>query len=367
MELVGIDEYLISKRARTTKATLSTILTDFVRVTTCCEKGAENDQSILWLQSRPEVYLAMRNYIFYLNAGVTAGDFAPTTVHKRMSGVLNWLKWNGMYLDDREISTLKSSLPRKVMIYDEAEVNRGTIQTLLQHSDIQMKALILVLSSSGMRINEALGLQYADFAGNKISEVRIPREKMKAGVAHTYFFSAEALRAVSEYLKVRDTVRKRSEIRTKNMGREFSNDTLFGMAATTAGRKFLRIQEAAGLYEFDPGAKQARITFHSLRKWMESTAKLHQPENIVNAIIGHNEGLSANYRRYTADQLRDAYRKIEPYLCIEAPPEYAQLQGETQTTLKLQQETTSALAVKLLSIEQEMKTLHAIIKAAGER
>lgn len=367
MELVGIDEYLISKRARTTKATLSTILTDFVRVTTSCEKGEENDQSILWLQSRPEVFPAMRKYVSYLNDGATAGDFAPTTTHKRLSGVLNWLNWNGIHLDDREISILKSSLPRKVMIYDEAEVNRATIQTLLQHSNVQMRALILVLSSSGMRISEALGLQYADFADKKISEIRIPREKMKAGVAHTYFISREALTAVNEYLKVRGTLRKRGAVRTKNMGREYSNDTLFGMSAPTAGRKFIRIQQAAGVYEFDPGAKQARITFHSLRKWMESTAKLHQPENIVDAIIGHNEGLSANYRRYTADQLRDAYAKIEPYLCIEAPADYAELQGETQTSLKIQQETTAALAAKMLSMEQEIKTLKTLLIASEER
>jgi integrase len=367
MEIVGINDYLASKRARTTKASISTILKDFIRFATSCEKGTEEEHSVSWLSSAPEIFIVLRNYVNYLNTESKAGHLAPMTVHIRFNTVNNWLGWNGISIGEREIAVLQSALPRKIMVGEDACISKSTIQTILHHSDIQMKALILVLCSSGMRINEALGLQYADFAGKKISEIEIPRGKMKAGIAHRYYFSGEALAALSEYLKVRNTIQERSKTRTNNLGMTFSNTTLFGMSATTAGVKFRRIQAAAGVYEYDPEGKQGKITFHSLRKWMESTAKLHQPENIVNALVGHNEGLSQNYRRYTPDQLRDAYAKIEPYLCIEAPAEYAQLQGETQTTLKLQQETTAALAAKMLMMEQELKTLREVMKASEER
>ncbi len=366
MELVGINEYLATKRAKSTKDTLSTILKDFIRFTTSCEKGQENEISLIWLKSQPDLDLfsVLRNYVNYLNEEGNKGHLAPMTVHKRFSSVVNWLNWNGIYIENRETIVLQSALPRKIMVGSDACITRETIQTIIHHADIQMKALILVLCSSGMRINEALSLKYADFADKKISDIEIPRQQMKAGVAHRYYFSAEALQAISEYLKIRDNIRRRGAVRTKNMGQKYSNDTLFGMTATTAGRKFIRIQQAAGVYEYDPEGKQAKITFHSFRKWMESVAKLHQPENIVNAIVGHDEGLSQNYRRYTADQLRDAYKKIEPYLCIEAPADYAELQGETQNSLKLQQETTATLAAKMLSMEQELKELRAIIKAS---
>lgn len=366
MEIVGINDYLESKRAKTTRSSISTILNDFIRFTTSCEKGKEEENSIAWIKSQPDIFLALRNYVNYLNNEANTGHLAPMTVNGRFNTVNNWLAWNGISIGDREIAVLKSALPRKIMVGEDACISRSTIQTILHHSDIQMKALILVLCSSGMRINEVLGLQYADFADKEISEIRIPRQKMKAGAAHRYYFSAEALQAVSEYLKVRDTIRKRGEIRTKNMNREYKNDTLFGMSATTAGVKFHRIQVAAGVYEYDPEGKQAKITFHSLRKWMESTAKLYQPINIVDAIIGHNEALTKHYRRYTPEQLRDAYAIIEPHICIEAPADYAELQGETQTSLKKQQETTAALAAKMLAMEQEMKELRAIIKSAEE-
>ncbi len=84
---------------------------------------------------------------------------------------------------------------------------------------------------------------------------------------------------------------------------------------------------------------------------MESTAKLHQPENIVNALIGHDEGLSKHYRRYTSEQLRDSYKVIEPWLCIEAPVSYAELQGETKQALSEQ----NAVIVSLVKDMQSQK------------
>jgi len=89
--------------------------------------------------------------------------------------------------------------------------------------------------------------------------------------------------------------------------------------------------------------------------------------NMANEIIGHDEGLSKSYRRYDKQTIREEYCKVEPYLTVLAPANYADLQGTTQKELRAQQETTAALAAKMLSMEQELKELRTIIKASEER
>lgn len=356
MEFIGLDEYVSTKRSKHTQVAVSSHLSGFIRFITSCNRGEENEASLQWLNSNPNLFYVLRDYVCFLNDNCEKGRYSPMTVHNAFQTVSLWLKWNGYHLEDREIQPLKAMLPRRVLVHREAEISRETIQVILHHSDIQMKALILLLSSSGMRINEALGIQQADIVNGDPSEVSFSGRRMKARVRHTYFFSAEASAAVVEWLKIRDTYLLQGVTRAKNISRTYENTSLFGMTSATAGQKFRRILEAAQLYEYDEEGKRATITFHAFRKWMESTAKLHQPENIVNALIGHDEGLSKHYRRYTSEQLREAYKVIEPYLCIEAPATYAELQGETKQALSEQNAVIVSLVKDMQEQKEEMKS-----------
>jgi hypothetical protein len=53
----------------------------------------------------------------------------------------------------------------------------------------------------------------------------------------------------------------------------------------------------------------------------------------IEALVGHETGLSPAYRRYTEEELDEIYLKLEPYLNIQAPKEYAELQGQTAREL----------------------------------
>ena len=356
MEFVGLNEYVNTKRSKNTQVAVFTHLSGFIRFITSCEKGEENNASLQWLNSNPDLFCVLRDYVQFLNDNCEKGHYSPLTVHNAFQTVSLWLKWNGYYLEDREIQPLKAMLPRRVLVHMEAEISRETIRVILHHSDIQMKALILLLSSSGMRINEALGIHQADIVIGEPSEVSFSGRKMKARVRHTYFFSAEAAAAIAEWVKIRDVYLLQSVTRAKNISRTYENTSLFGMTSATAGKKLRRILEAAKLYEYDEEGKRGTITFHAFRKWMESTSKLHQPENIVNALIGHDEGLSKHYRRYTAEQLREAYKAVEPYLCIEAPATYAELQGETKQALNEQNAVIVSLVKDMQSQKEELNS-----------
>ncbi len=266
MEFVGLDEYVSTKRSKSTQSTISFHISGFIRFVTSCEKGGENEASLQWLNSGPDLFCVMRDYVRFLNDNCENGRYSPLTVHNAFQTVSLWLKWNGCYLEDREIQPLKAMLPRRVLVHKEAEISREIIQVILHHSDIQMKALILLLSSSGMRINEALGLHQSDIVTGDPSEVTFSGRRMKARVRHTYYFSAEAAAAIVEWLKIRDTYLLQGVTRSKNISRGYENTSLFGMTSATAGKKFRRILEAAKLYEYDEEGKRATITFHVFRK-----------------------------------------------------------------------------------------------------
>ncbi|HJK77562.1 MAG TPA: site-specific integrase [Methanocorpusculum sp.] len=247
-------------------------------------------------------------------------------------------------------------MPRICTVHEDHPLTRQEIQSILSHADPLMRALILLLASSGMRIGEALSICPDDIRLGEPSAVHLSRDRMKARTAHTYYFSSEAQAAISEWLKVRDAYLTTAGVRTRLCLKHKTSRSscIFPLSAATIREKFVRILKAAKLYELCEESGRATITLHSFRKWSESTMKLHIPINVANELIGHDEGLSKSYRRYSDQQIKAAYLSVEPHLSVLAPPDYSELREHTASVLAEQQATTSAIAAELVKMKAEL-------------
>jgi len=58
------------------------------------------------------------------------------------------------------------------------------------------------------------------------------------------------------------------------------------------------------------------------------------PKEIVEALMGHEEGLSYAYRRYSLDQIKEWYLKGEPHLYVFVPQEISRIQTHFNAELQ---------------------------------
>lgn len=301
---------------------------------------------------KPHYFNDLFQFVKYLDAGGNA----PNTVHGKYATVITWFKWNDLLFSPSEELRMKSVLPRRVTVHDEGDLTKDKIVSLLSHSDVMMRAIILVLVSSGMRIGECLSIRSEQLRDN---EVHMERQQMKARKPHSYFISREALLAISEWMKVRDINFERSRKKTeKCLGVSCSSGLdprIFPYSQSVVSVKYVNLQKKAGIYEYDREAKRGRITLHSFRKYTDSTMNLHISKNMTNALIGHFEQGDGAYRRYTTEQLREAYSVAEPHLTILVPKDYAEDMSEYDKRLNNQNSTLAIMADELLKQQASLE------------
>ncbi len=236
------------------------------------------------------------SYITYLRDII---QNSPNTIRLKTHYVLEWLDCNHIIFHPADKKILQNLRPRAVTITEEAELTRTLLRRLIENADPVMTPVLLILASSGMRISELLNIRTDQIIRETPTEIHIPREHMKAGKPHVYHISHEAEQALDTYLS-----------------QSGKSDRIFPFCYTTIRENFAELQKQAGTYQWCNQGKRSKITLHSIRKWTESTMKLHIPINLANELIGHDEGLSPHYRRYGRDQLRQAYLTAEPHLTL---------------------------------------------------
>ncbi|HJK79022.1 MAG TPA: site-specific integrase [Methanocorpusculum sp.] len=348
------NQFLETRKTRSSYLASSRALSQYLRfIYPDCDEELDL-LSLQYLRDERSFFDDLQSFVTYLSS---VGN-SPNTIHNRIGLITYWLKWNEILLNPSQLSILKTHMPRRVTIHDEIEITREDLVSLLNHADVLMRAILLVLASSGMRIGECLAFRLDQLQGN---EIHLSYDQMKARKPHVYFISQEAVLAIEEWLKVRDVRVSRAQNRTvKCLGYDIpENDLrLFPFAYQSIASKFILLQQVSGCYEFDSVSGRSRRTLHGIRKWADSTMKLHLSVNLGNALIGHFESGDSSYRRYTRDQLREAYAKVEPYLTIMAPQEYAELKSETQQQLA----SHDKLLVGLMEDNYQMKQDNKVIK-----
>lgn len=360
--LYSLDEFLESKKSEGTKKAAGRSIRQFLKLVYPDVKNEElNECSLRYLEEHDDHFLQLMRFI------KANRHKAPLTIHHEVNHVQYWLKWSGIELSVAECAKLKNMMPRPVVLTEDEVLTPDKIRTLLNHSDVLMRAFILLLCSSGMRADELVKIRFEDMREDGCRRFHIPAERMKARKPHDYRYSDEAHDALLEWLKVRDDYVARADLKTRRClqhkkDHSQMDEFIFPFSYALFSVKLHNVLESAKMLRKDETTGRCTITFQAFRRWFDSTIKLHMSVNLANELVGHDEGLSSNYRRYPQEMLDEAYHDVEKYLKIFAPDDYANMKGEFARMLQNQETTTAQLTAEILKQKEDISALNSRIK-----
>jgi integrase len=251
----------------------------------------------------------------------------------------------------------------------EADLTRDTLRKILLHCDMRMRALVLFLASSGMRVGEALALKMDDLTPEAVPArvtVRGPTAKEENPIS--MFYSTEAKEALAEWAKVKAKYIAENAYRARNVIGDKSvspatEDSVFPFSYLSAAASFNKAVEAAGLGGKDATTGRNKLHLHMLRAWWLNSIKTKIPSNVAEAIIGHEGYLSDSYRDdsgagYTIQEKAEWYLKGESAVTInQDPAQLDRLTGEVDLRTKQFDEVMRAnatLTAELTNIKAQI-------------
>jgi integrase len=207
----------------------------------------------------------------------------------------------------RKLITLKKT--KGILTVDE-KLTKPLLRRILAEANLNMRALILTLASSGIRVGEAtqIKLQDIDF-DSEPTKITIRASYTKTGYKRIVFISDEATKYLRDWLESRESYLKLRKKYSKRFKESVSGDSdrVFPFHPVNAGRKFRRIIEKIGLTKRDPETNRYVYHIHGLRKFFKSNMETKISESIVEYLMGHTGYLSGSYLRYTERELAEFY------------------------------------------------------------
>ena len=230
-------------------------------------------------------------------------------------------------LTNKQSKNLTKKLPKGNQARTEdGNLTRERLRHILAHCDVKGNALFLFLASSGIRVGEALNLQISDIdMTSEPVSVRVRGENTKAGNPYSSFISSEAKEALSQWLNVRDSYFKSAMNKGSGLSKlgngqgikAAGDNRLFPFSMSVADSMWVNALKKVKLDERDTSTDRSKFHIHMLRKFFNSQMKLAGvPEDLVEALIGHNGYLDGAYRRYSAEEKKEYYLKGEPFLLL---------------------------------------------------
>lgn len=292
-------------------------------------------------------------------------NYAPLTRTARISIIKLFFEEFDINISNKTKKKLKRKLKgNKPITLDTIPTNQQ-LKQILSHGETKARALGLLASSSGMRIEEILGLTEEDIDFNHDPvKIYVRSEIAKFGLARICFCSNEASEAIKEWLKEREQYLNTAAARCCGF-KNPDDDTIFCFNQVTANKIWRRLLRDSGFNQKDKTTGVHRYHFHVLRKYYETRMSYAGvPEAIYQQLEGHTGYLNGSYKRYTDQELGEAYKKgVKSLLIYETSPDLtehderiSQLEKENEElNKKLDKVMRSALINKFLAEENQDK------------
>lgn len=290
----------------------------------------------------------------------------------------------------KSVSKIKKANPIKE---NQNFIDREDIKNLLVNApSLRERAIILVMATSGMAIQEIVNLRIGDISIDTDGIGTITARRQKSDIDFVTFISPEAVDALKNYWEGRNrdtdtTIKGNKDFvfvtgNNRSKGRQLST-------ITEAGH-FQRLGEKLG-YESNAQCKGrkglVKSRSHALRKFFASTLEnAGMPKNKVDFMLGHS--VNSTYQAYFKNdivKLKELYKQYLPYLTFEKTIEIRSLNTEDAKRLDVLRDENERLKKQLQeqdarirakdSETQELKTrldklesaLQSVISAAGRK
>ena len=229
------------------------------------------------------------------------------------AGVTCWFEANKIYIHPQESRRIRVNARARTQ---DRIPTRDEMRAIMEHSDIQTRALILLLSSSGMRAGEAVQLKWSDIDLNR-GMIRVRAETTKGKVPRITFISLEAMELLREWEDYQPAyIEEKRDYKTE-CDVKGDPDLIFPCTYSNVLKKFRRALIRAGLGEQDGSTGRYTIHLHALRKFLRTKLPAGgAPVDVVEGLLGHRGYLDGAYVRLTVEDLEQAYRQAEPEIWI---------------------------------------------------
>lgn len=297
-------------------------------------------------EEQAERYLAEKTNrlhdVMRFNAYMVDEGKSTLTRMNYLQGVKGFLVHHGHEISDTQWKRqVLSKLPKSRRAEtDEEPLTHEAIAEILSQAPLQLRALVLVLCSSGMRLGEALQIAFKDVDLESVpAAVTIPAAITKTGGKRKTFLSAEAVDALRVWQKHRPTYLAKRAKRHFSAGRDSEDRRIFPFTDETAQTMWGDALARTTLFTTDtirdPTTNRLRMHLHMCRKFFRTYMPTRGvPVDVVEAMLGHEGYLTAVYRQHNDADLARFYLKGEPAVTITTAPTGATVQVQEVEALR---------------------------------
>jgi integrase len=272
-----------------------------------------------WTKQKAVQYLSeKREFESDINNFVTScTHFAPKSTRLKLTAAKMFLLENKIELPQLFWKRVNKHIKGSRALTIDRVPENSELRKMVSHMQIHGKTLVLMLSSSGMRIGEALGLKLQDITiQGDLLRIQIPGALTKTGNSRVTFASRETKEAFEEWLKNRDKYLVSAVGKSHFYAKAKEDDRVFPFLVQTAYRVWSSALEKTGMTARDPTTKRRLAHPHVLRKFFRTRLGSVIQSDVVEALMGHEEGLTAVYRKYSEKDMLTMYQSGEHALLL---------------------------------------------------
>lgn len=238
-------------------------------------------------------------------AKAEAKHLAPKSLQLYVNVMIRFAKERGVTVSGKALRILKTTLPKNQPISQEADLDLETFQKILKKAPIRLKAEIMVLGSSGMRIGELLNITEEDIDfTSKPTTITLRPEYTKTKAGRVVFISTEATLALKDWMQERERFKGLGKIKPEE-------NRIIPYTKTNEIASLRHHLKKCGLYKIDPVTHRSKIHFHLFRKFFLTEFKLVASTEVAEELAGHMGYLSVSYRRLSQSIMKTEYLKAE--------------------------------------------------------
>ena len=286
---------------------------------------AINKDPVGYFSAKNDYDVDMKTYINYIQSR------APITKKHDISTVRTFLDENGVNIKEelsKKTQKLIKLYTKKIKaITQDIVCTPKELKKILQYGTLKDRALFLFLSSTGLRIDEALKLTFDDIRFDKnpvLVDVSAPITKTSE--SRITFMSNEAKDCLLEWKKHRPEYLHQAC--TKSIKKKWKEDPhIFPFAYPTAHRMWNRLLEQSGFAERDKTTGRHRRHIHTLRKYFRIYLAPKATSDVTELLLGHQDALGNVYRdKYPESKLGEMYKRAVPDISVfEVAPDLSEV------------------------------------------
>ena len=299
-------------------------------------------QFIHWLRSRGVSGSTIRQHIQAVKHLLVMNDLGTA---------INWDK-------------LSKMMPKARKIGMDRAPTKEEIRKLLEYADVRLRALILLLCSSGIRIGSVEYLRWkhvkpVEYKDQKFAKLIVPVSKGDNEVYIT-FMTPEAYEALLEYRRMREAEGEKITpdsplIRVVKWSKSEAKGVPLPANSKTLRNEIHKLWEKAGLRERSGGRPHEVKAVHGFRKFFATRLEnAGVGRSMVETLLGHKISVVSNYFKPSERELLEAYAKAIKELTIS---EVLESKAELQKKLEERDKRIAELEREYLALQNKLSEI----------